>query len=62
MFITKKISTRYSYTSKIKVVCLCKWVPNKVFEPDHNPKKCKKGPKCGQIKNKKIGLYVQNQI
>ena len=24
-------------------------------------KKCKKGPKCGQIINKKIGLYFQNQ-
>ena len=38
------------------------------FELDPNPKnslerpkKCKKGPKFGQIINKKIGLYFQNQ-
>ena len=40
----------------------------KVFEPDPNPEnsperpqKCKKGPKFSRIKNKKIGLYFQNQ-
>ena len=25
------------------------------------PKKCKRGPKCVLIKNKRIGLYFQNQ-
>ena len=42
--------------------------PKKVFEPDPNPKnspegpkKLQKGPKFGQIENKKIGLYFQNQ-
>ena len=24
-------------------------------------KKCKRGQKCGQIENKKLGLYFQNQ-
>ena len=42
--------------------------PKNVFGPDSNPKnspkgpkKCKKSPKCDQIKNKKIELYFQNQ-
>ena len=42
--------------------------PKKVFEPDPNPKnspeepkKCKKAPKFGRMKNKKIGLYFQNK-
>ena len=42
------------------------WVgPKKVFEhdpnPENSPKSAKKGPKFGQIKNKKIGLYFQNK-
>ena len=40
--------------------------PKIFFKPDPNPKnspeepkKCKKGPKFGQMKNRKIGLYLQ---
>ena len=40
----------------------------KHFEPKPNPKnsservqKLPKGPNCGQIKNKKVGLYFKNQ-
>ena len=34
--------------------------PNPKNRPEE-PKKCKKGPKFGRMKNKKIGLYFQNK-
>ena len=43
-------------------------IPNPKNSPEEQeiapqgPNKCKRGPKSGRIKNKKIGLYFQNEI
>ena len=38
-----------------------KIAPEGQNDSPERPKKCKGGPKCSQIKNKKKGLYFQNQ-
>ena len=46
--------------SRFKNCFIFNHIPTQKLAPK-SPKKCKRGPKCDWIKNKKIGLYFQNQ-